>query len=713
MTILRHLSRRGLREAVPLSLLFLIALQALLFCQYGHREIDWAYPSSFDQATYLEASYSLQREALSQGLLNGVAKFWGAGRPNGIMLPIQGMLVQFFFGSNRLALLSLNFGYFALLQVVFFSTARALTGQATFGWLAVGLLLSLHSAFFWAGGLFDFRIDFIASCLYGIFVCFAVRSAGLRRGPWLLAMLACAWLLISFRFVTFAFLIGFFSLLFASFFLLWILRPRNLSTLVADAVPGMKRTFLLALTLVALTSPMILQNWRAIHDYYVVGHLTGNEKHIRAAEFGVVGLSGHLTYYLRSLVSDHLGGWFITFWLGTFAVGIVWWRRSRRRENTDAAETTLARSAWGISLLMVLVALLTPWLILTVDESKSPVIASLFGPPLALLPFVLLARNHRGPTLGQQVNGLGGLGRVTLAIAAVIFGCGQWLTQLSAQGSFSKRRASVEQINALYDHLMNRAEQLDLRSPVISTDMVLDWLTSPALNVHTYERSGRWLNARGALGVGIFAVSREQALAKMNSSDFVLLTDLPKAGVYPFYESMRVLQPEMRAWCETHLMRDRQFTIDGSTITVYMRPKIQIKGLSGEWITPEGVRLRLPIALLDWMRATARSTIVFEGDSHVVWLRNLPTATARMLEDDETPSPRTGQELPANFEQLTPDLYRIRLEIKALLAQPNASGGEVIVALRLENASFIPKEIGLNDDTRRLVVTQPTAVTFE
>ena len=48
---------------------------------------------------------------------------------------------------------------------------------------------------------------------------------------------------------------------------------------------------------------VIAARWKVLWAYYGVGHLTGEEKHIRAAECGVFTASDSLLYYAR-LVAD-------------------------------------------------------------------------------------------------------------------------------------------------------------------------------------------------------------------------------------------------------------------------------------------------------------------------------------------------------------------------------------------------------------------------
>ena len=573
----------------------------------------------------------------------------------------------------------------------------------------------LQSPFLPSGGMFDCRIDFIACCLYGTFVCLLVRSNGLREGLWLAAAAGCALLLLTFRFVTFAYLLGFCTTLFTLLLglrLLWRGRVRGAVILARS----MWRTLALGLGVVATGGALIAAHWQAIHDYYVVGHLTGNEKHIRALEAGVTGRTEHLTYYLSSLLHEHLGTTFLVTFLVLLAVGLAVWFGGRQGKRSAASGSPLTHGgAWVVSVCMILAGLFAPWFILTLDESKSPVVANVLDTPTALLLILLLTALVGSPARTPGASAAPAPvrpGNAWWGVAAtfvLVFGSINWLTHLTRQGRFSPRRTSVEQIGALYDFLGDESARMGFRAPTISADMIYDWMIPSTINVSLYERSGRWLDARSALGVAIFAVPREQVFAKLEQSDFALISTFSKEGSYPFYDSIRPLGGEIRTWCEAHLLRLRVFAIDGEQVTVYVRPDVPIEGLSGGWITPAGVRLRILNEELAMIRDGSKSALILEGADNAIWLSQAPVASVRLAGPDGLPG---SVDCPSEYTRPSPGTYRIRVDLGPLRAAV-PSGGDAVVDLHLDGASFVPKEKGVNDDTRVLVVTRPSVIRFE
>ena len=185
----------------------LLLLEFLFFIGYAEREIVWAYPNNHDQAQYLFHTYSLYTDHLSNGIAAWI-KYLKDPPSQGILFPVQGFLLCLLFGATRMACLGVNFLLFAALQAFLLYTVRWLTQDIWLGFIGVGLLLSQVSAFFWAGGLFDYRIDFSAYCLYGIWILVVLRSGVFSDTGWTVgAGLVAAWLMLM-RFVTVPYITG-------------------------------------------------------------------------------------------------------------------------------------------------------------------------------------------------------------------------------------------------------------------------------------------------------------------------------------------------------------------------------------------------------------------------------------------------------------------------------------------------------------------------
>lgn len=198
----------------------IIALECLLLWRYVSTQVAPFYPTGFDQTRYLAESYRLF-EALRSGNFKPLAALiFGPMYPNGIAFQIQGALLALLLGAGRASLLSLNFLYFAALQVVLFQTVQWKTGNSPLALIAVALLLSQSTLAHITGGIFDYRIDFAAYCTFGIWTCFVLRSGLFKHRRWSVAVGFTTALLMSMRFITAVYFVPimaiiFFSLLFS------------------------------------------------------------------------------------------------------------------------------------------------------------------------------------------------------------------------------------------------------------------------------------------------------------------------------------------------------------------------------------------------------------------------------------------------------------------------------------------------------------------
>jgi hypothetical protein len=79
-----------------------------------------------------------------------------------VLFPIEGALAGIIIGGPRLPQLGVLFLGFCVLQIAAFSVARRIWQRRAYGYIALGLILSETTLWFWeGGGLFDFRMDFL------------------------------------------------------------------------------------------------------------------------------------------------------------------------------------------------------------------------------------------------------------------------------------------------------------------------------------------------------------------------------------------------------------------------------------------------------------------------------------------------------------------------------------------------------------------------
>jgi hypothetical protein len=609
-----------------------LLLEYGLFRQYALREIVWAYPAVHDQTQYLTVSYDIYEHLLNDGFKSGLNYGLHLPAPTGMLLHVQAAVLFLFLGPGRLSALTLNFFYFALLQVVLVGTVRRLSGRWGIALLAWGLLLGSLSPFAPSGGMMDFRLDFAASCLFGILVCLALRSGLFASRPWSVAVgLATAYMVL-FRFLTVVYLGGV-VVLFAAFLAVRAWRQRDVVLRQLDR----RRLAHLGLA-VAVAAVFVLPGlWvhrRTLWAYYVEGHVTGKEPAIRLA------MDGHeLLFYPRALLMWHLGPLFVKLaLLALLAAGVLAAAMDSRRAGSNrwllgliavaaaaalgflihthldygstrlwAVGGTAAAAALGIGLwrrrgenaspflpglpaLVLLVLLLgVPLVSLTVDLHRSAVVANVVLTPvvwLAILP--LLVWCGRGRT---APGGVGAFATTALGIVGIAAGSFFHLSAYASHGRMTVQRADNERLLEFHDTIARLVIDQNIRRPIVSVTAVTDYLPHRISEVLLYERHGVQRPFEPRLG-GFLEVSEEDALTCLDASDFIHLSR-PGSPVTPFEKATTALLPKLRAYCDEHFVYLGTFRFFGDEVRLYTR-SVHIQCKESGWVPGEELTVAVP-----------------------------------------------------------------------------------------------------------------------
>jgi hypothetical protein len=672
-------------------LFVLISLEALLFSSFYLREVAWYPPDNFDQASYLLETYRLQERIFSQGLDQVWSSFWSKGHASGVLFPIEGALAGIVINGTRFPQLCVLFLGFCALQIVAFTTARAVWKGRVYGYIALGLILSEITLWFApGGGLFDFRMDFLAYCLYGVWVCAAIRSQLFLHRNWSLGCGLIGTFLVLNRFVAAIYLVGVsagFALVCGIIAWFW----RTDAELAARTRRRLCNLGLSTGILALLAVPILIHNWKAIHAYYVMGHAVGEEKDVRAAVLGIHDLAGHLSYYPNSIAQDHLGD--IFFWGSLVAISgglvarlLAGWRHSPANRDPHRDETSL------LQILFLFGAVLCPIVVLTADISKSPVVGSIVGGAAALLVVAVTAAF--APRV-RKLNSSPG-GRILALCALVIFSLGVFnqLSQASRHWPAYTQRNDLKRLAELDQCLVDLADQHGWISPGVSYDVITGWLNAGSPTISAFEQSRDLIAFHPMLANGIMGVDREEALSLLKKSDFVILTTLPKVGTYPFYHHIAEYWEDLKAWADNNMVVARVVPFSTFTATVYVRPTAMISGLLDGWITSRGLLIEAARSALERF-----PMIRLAGPADDSRLLKIPALEATIDAD------KGSQTAPVSFHRLGRD-YEIVIDTSSLQFPET---DQVYIRLSFDSSS-VPKAKEPGSDAGELVIKGPSLV---
>jgi hypothetical protein len=342
-------------------------------------------------------------------------------------------------------------------------------------------------------------------------------------------------------------------------------------------------------------------------------------------------------------------------------------------------------------------AALIPYAVLTIDESKSPVVGNIFVPIFVLgnaaafgaAERIIKSSSRQVPLLFMS----------TLAVAVLAVG---FVTELTGLLTIdTPRRDSVDAREA-DQLLLSAGDYVDSYlggSAAWSTDGHFDYTWFQAAMAYYYERTGRLLNLSPTeLGQGPIdgILSRDQILQLAIRSDVLILPALDDSVINrqsPIDVAIASLVPELRNFAASHFVTLGDFDVYGRTLRLYARPAVALRGTSGPWITASGVDLRVP--KLSW---NGPSCVTLDGSSNLAWLPESPRVAAKLN------GPSIERQLPSTFDA-TGNNYEIRVDL------PPPDGAMISsTPVHLDFSSyFVPSEIGINADSRPLVLLAPTS----
>ncbi|HZY84561.1 MAG TPA: hypothetical protein VFE78_07005, partial [Gemmataceae bacterium] len=525
-------------------------------------------------------------------------------------------------------------------------------------------------------------LDFPAFCLFGVFVGAVLRSRVLLSRRWAVAVGAAAAWLVLLRTLTLVYLTGTAALL-GLFFLARLWHGRRNPEARRAAARRLTGLALAGAVLAAVAGPVLWDRRAQLTAYYVVGHLTGPERLLRAQKDGNAYL-----YYPSSLLTGHAGPAFLKLAALALLVGAA------ARLARAARPTGPARLEMVPAFAFLAAAVAVPLAALTFDMHRSPCAGNVLLPGLlglVLAGLVALARLHREGRGRPLLEGA----LAALAGVAVAGGVGTQLSNYGRHGRLTLCRYDVEQVLALHDAIYRRCQDCCWAAPVISATFNFDYAHHEAHRVLAYERHGSLPRTGEAFG-GIFALSEADALRGARASDFLLVAATHPPPACPFDESLAAALPKVRAYCEAEMVLLGAFDVEGSAVELYARPALRVEGLAEGWVTGAGLRLTGPGAVL-----RGRPRVVLSGKTGpaAAFQGQAPGVHAEL-----SAAGHPARTVPARFE-VSPDRQDYRIVVD-LSGEDVPADAPVEVRLAFEGGAVLSAR-GLRCNTRRLIVPAP------
>ncbi|MHB1947174.1 MAG: hypothetical protein ACYCQI_03565 [Gammaproteobacteria bacterium] len=539
----------------------LIVVEYLYFRSYLVREIIGYYPRHFDQAGYLSLSYPLYEAILNDGIL-AQFKNGSIGFATTFSFNLQTVFAFILFGVSRFSAFLIGFIYFAVLQLLLVKVAKDLTNKWFFPILLLGLLLSSATIFYWAGGIFDFRIDFMAFCLFGMIITCIIRSDIFINKKWTFFVVILSVYLILLRYITLLYIFGIFLTLLGYLFLLLYFENKKGRT--TDEIKiRIKHISISLIAIILFISPFLWSGWDAFYHYYIGNHVLSNEKYLRAAQMGVKNIITNLFFYPKSILRDHIGlltlGLILLSIIGTY----VLYKIKKIPKNIKAQSINL-------TLFFLLLCILIPIFLLTMDYAKSPVVGNITIIPILWMvvwSIFIIYKNSNNKWLTNFL--------IIMSVLSLILGVNHYI-QFARKHTYTSQKDSLNQINRMYTDIGYYLHLKGKDDAIFSSDRIADFLIPQVLTVIFYEQNGILLRPSGsALGyTNLYETTKEIATKELQNSD-VFIVNLGTYPVvpadYPFNTSMNALRAGLRDWAQNKMTKLGDYEIYPYKFRVYVK----------------------------------------------------------------------------------------------------------------------------------------------
>jgi len=533
--------RRAFANA--LGLLGFFAAEWGLFSVCAGRHYAWTYPRWFDQLQYLQEAYASYDAMRAGSFLAGARHALANVSPQGSLHGFLALCAFRVAGPSRNAALAVNLLAFLALQASMFLAVRRASGSSPLAWAAVGLLCALRAP--WSGdsgSAFDFRLDWMGACAFGVALCAAVAGNGFRTARWAVLFGVAVGVALLARHLTAAY----FILVYAGL-LAWLLcGPGRLGRCGRLALSGA--------CALAVSGWAFWRSWHEIYGYYWMGHFTGPERALRESHMGLLSSAGWLC---SELLVHQLGLAAALLAAAAGAALLAAGLAAQRGHAPSAAPPLPGSGAWA----PVLAFLAAPAAVLLVHPEKAGQPLNIMIPALAWVIVLAWMRLARGAPRGA----------VAATCAAVVCVGAALFAAAQLRNPYGPAEATeYRSVNALGDYLYFRSEEAGLSQPRVAVNWMLDGVSAATLEILGRERHGRPLHFVATLPTGLFAADPGDVMKRLAESDYVcLVTRAPEN--WPFDRQMAAMLPGMRMWCDTNLRRDADLENEHFAAAIYER----------------------------------------------------------------------------------------------------------------------------------------------
>jgi len=536
-------------QKIAVLILCFLLFEGGIFAYTATTYITPFYPRFFDQIQYLRESYLAYQEMQLNGLWSAIYTSLSNQVAQGVWHDFAALLSMSVFGPHRISALLVNFIWLIFFQLALFFVTLSATRNTSVAWLS--FLMPLLIQGIWrpdvGGALYDFRLDHLAMCMMGLTIISCLKTEGFTNRKWSIIFGLLVSLTITGRFLTSVYFGLIFALLFITLLFMTNKRDR-ISNLIISVI-----------TATPLVIIFFYRNWIRIFDYYLTGHVTGEEKIARAS-----GLNIYQTF--EYIVVNGL--WTFqgaVLYLYCIFIPILYFLITKKSLRTMGEIFSQLPYSWWRT--VGLIFLISPILVLSLESETQNAVLSIISPGVVIFFLSLLVPCYLET---EKIKPM--LTRI-LAIPLTIFATLCLTYSNFTFKSFDDFKKNADKVNEITDFIYDYSKNTNHRTK-IATNRIVEFLDANILTTSIYERHGEWISLEGALPIGNLKAKTTEILTRLRESDLVFSIEEPSISRgFPSELQMQDLQNKFQEIYQEQFKVISKIEVFGKKITIYQRDK--------------------------------------------------------------------------------------------------------------------------------------------
>lgn len=537
------------KRKIFLSLACILTFECLIFIYTATTYVTPFYPRYFDQIQYLRESYLAFEEMRNNGLWNALYGTLKNEVAQGVWHDFVALISMSIFGPHRISALLVNFVWIVFFQIALFFTTLSLSRNISVA--LISFLIPLLIQGIWrpdnGGSLYDFRLDHLAMCMMGLSITACLKTEFFSNRKWSIIFGLLVGITITGRFLTVVYF-GLIYILLLSSLLLLRNKLYRISNLIISGI---------------VAAPLVIifffHNWRRIYDYYLIGHVVGIEKTVRAS-----GLNIYETF-LYIIFNGLFGFQGSSLFAACLAILIICFLIKK----TEVKEVEKKIPQWNYLWWYIVgfVFLISPIIILSFESETQNAVLSILTPGvlvffLGLIIPCYLELEMLKKTLAKK-----------LLIALTILSLITFTSSNRHFPNFNEFSLNAFKINEIADYIFKYSTENNL-STKIATNRIVEFLDANIQKIVIYERHGRMISLEGALPIGNLAAATSEILNRLEGSDLAFSIESPLISRgFPSELQMQALQENFQKIYQAKFRLVSSIDVFGNQLKVYERIK--------------------------------------------------------------------------------------------------------------------------------------------